>query len=319
MEKFMNLESILSGVKSIAITGHVRPDGDCIGSSLGLYNYIKTYYPEKKVEVYLEELQNKFQFLNGANLIKHEWNEGSIFDACFILDCGSSDRVGFAKDVYENAKEQYCVDHHISNQASGENFLVVPTASSTSELIYNLIPKEQLTKEIAECLYMGIAHDTGVFQYSNVAPSTMRAAAELLELGIEASKILEDTFFEKTYLQNFITGKAFTDSKLRIDGRCLTYVLTYEEMQELGITSKDLEGIASQLRNTVGVDVVVFLYALNPTVYKVSLRSNDEVDASVIATLFHGGGHKKAAGFDREGAYEETLELVVEQIRKQIC
>lgn len=314
----MNLELILSEVDTIAITGHVRPDGDCIGSSLGLYNYIRTYYPEKQVDVYLEEPQDKFRFLRGADAMKHTTDEVGIYDACFILDCGSSDRVGFAKDIYDNAKMQYCVDHHVSNQISGDNYYVVPTASSTSELVYNLLPTERLTKEIAECLYMGIAHDTGVFQYSNVAPSTMRAAADLLELGIEANRILEDTYFEKTYLQNYMVGKAFTESKLLLEGRCLAYGISYEEMQEHGVSGKDLDSISSQLRNTIGVDIVVFLYALSPQVYKISLRSNDQVDSSIVATHFGGGGHKKAAGFEREGSIESILELVVGEIEKQI-
>ncbi len=314
----MNLEKIITDAQSIGISGHVRPDGDCIGSTLALYNYVKTYFPEKKVDLYLEEPHEKFRFLSGAKEMKHAEDSQVIYDAYFILDCGDSNRIGFAKEMYEKAKNHFCVDHHISNKTTGDQVYVVHTASSTCELVYNLIPQERLTKEIAECLYIGIAHDTGVFQYSNVAPSTMRAAANLLELGIEASKMVEDTYFEKTYLQNYMVGKAFTDSKLELGGRCLTYCLSYDEMQEIGVVPSDLDSIVSQLRNTQGVDVAVFLYALNPQVYKVSMRSNDAVNVSAIATQFGGGGHKKAAGFDREGTGEEILALVVAQVAAQI-
>ncbi|MFI3173227.1 MAG: bifunctional oligoribonuclease/PAP phosphatase NrnA [Eubacteriales bacterium] len=318
----MNIESIISGVKNIAISGHVRPDGDCVGSCLGLYNYLTIYYPDKEVTVYLEEIPAKFGFLKGANHIKNKMDirmeEVEQFDVYFALDCGSSDRLGYACKAYENAKVKCVIDHHISNKSIGENFYVVPTASSTSELVYNLIPSERLTKEIAECLYLGIAHDTGVFQYSNVAPSTMRAAADMLELGVLGSKIVEDTFFEKTYAQNKVLGKAFFESELLLDGRCVFFALTLEQMQELGITTKDLDGIVSQMRNTQGVDIAVFMYELSESEYKISLRTNDKIDASIIATTFQGGGHKKAAGFTLSGSQEELLSILLQEIKKQI-
>ncbi|MFI3209007.1 MAG: bifunctional oligoribonuclease/PAP phosphatase NrnA [Eubacteriales bacterium] len=315
--KIMNLEQIISKANSIAISGHVRPDGDCVGSCLGLYNYISSYYPDKEVSVYLEPISDKFKFLNKADEIINEANDEIIYDVYFILDCGSSDRIGFAKDMYEKAKLQCCIDHHVSNTGSGEYTYVVPTASSTSELVFGLLEEAKITKEIAECLYLGIAHDTGVFQYSNVAPSTMRAAATLLETGIQASKIIEDTYYEKTYLQNQMLGKAFLESELHLDNRCISYGISWEEMKAYGATSNDMEGVVSQMRNTQGVDVAVFMYALTSDEYKISLRSNDHVDASIIAVKFQGGGHKKAAGFSLSGTYEELLKVVLDEIALQ--
>ncbi len=313
----MDLKAIVSSADSIGISGHIRPDGDCAGSCLGLYNYIKSYHAEKEVDVYLEELPEKFQFLSGASEIRHEAQKDKVYDVYFILDCGSGDRIGFAEEMYSQAKLQCCVDHHVSNTGSGEYTYVVPTASSTSELVFGLLELEKITKEIAECLYLGIAHDTGVFQYSNVAPSTMKAAARLLETGIEASKIIEDTYYEKTYLQNRMLGKAFLDSKLHLDNRCIAYGISWEEMQEYGATPNDTEGVVSQMRNTQGVDVAVFMYGLKPGEYKVSLRSNDNIDASKIAVKFQGGGHKKAAGFNMTGTYEELLAIVLGEIELQ--
>ncbi len=315
----MNLQEILSHADSIAISGHVRPDGDCAGSCLGLYNYIKTYYSEKEVAVYLEQLPEKFGFLSGSSEIQHEANDEKIYDVYFILDCGSGDRIGFAEPMYRKAKLQCCIDHHVSNTGTGEYIYVVPSASSTSELVYGLLEEDKITKEIAECLYLGIAHDTGVFQYSNVAPSTMRAAARLLETGIEASRIIEDTYYEKTYLQNQILGKAFLEGQLHLENRCLAYGISWEEMQECGVTSNDLEGVVSQMRNTQGVDVAILMYGTKPGGYKISLRSNDNIDSSKIAMKFQGGGHKKAAGFNLEGEYEALLAIVLEEIEKQYC
>lgn len=313
----MNLESIISNATSIGISGHVRPDGDCVGSCLGLYHYISTYFSDKEVGIYLEEIPEKFRFLKGVDVISHVADETKVYDVYFILDCGSAERIGFAEMMYRNAKKQCCIDHHVSNTGVGDNIYVVPTASSTSELVYNLLDTEKITKEIAECLYLGISHDTGVFQYSNVAPSTMRAAAVLLETGIAASKIIEDTYYEKSYLQNQMLGKAFLESELHLDNRCIAYGLSYEEMQRYGVKTSDLEGIVSQMRNTQGVDTAVFMYALSEIEYKISLRTNDNVDASIIAVKFQGGGHKKAAGFNLEGSYEALLAIVLAEIALQ--
>lgn len=312
----MNLESVLSEVQTIGISGHVRPDGDCVGACLGLYNYIKVYHPEKEVVVYLEKMAEKFQFLSGANDIRHEAEE-KVYDIYFALDCASSERLGFAGVMYEKAAKQGCVDHHVSNQGGGAYTHIVSTASSTCELVYDLIGTEKVTKEIAECLYVGLSHDTGVFQYSNVAPSTMRAAACLLETGIEAHKIIVETYCEKTHLQNQMIGKAFFEGQLLLDGRCIAYGLSWDEMQKYGVGPLDLDAIASQLRNTQGVDIALFMYALDPEEYKVSLRANDRIDASIIATHFQGGGHKRAAGFSLKGEYPVLRDRIVEEIKKQ--
>ncbi len=314
----MKLESVLSGANYIAISGHVRPDGDCVGSCLGLYNYIKLNYPEKNVCVYLEEIPRKFLFLKGADKIQNQIRENSVYDLYFSLDCSGGERLGFAQDAYENAKKQCCVDHHISNDSKAQYNYVVPEASSTSELVFNLIGTDNINKDIAECLYLGLAHDTGVFQYSNVSPSTMRAAANLLETGITASKIIEDTYYERTKVQMRVLGKALMESRFFLGDRCLVFGLTLNEMRKMGATKDDLEAIVSQLRTVQGVDVAAFMYELEPAVYKVSLRSGEAVDVSKIAVHFHGGGHKKAAGFTMEGARLDIWEQVIQKIEEQM-
>ena len=313
----MNIIAIVKDAKCIGISGHVRPDGDCIGSCLALRNYLLDVYPEKEIVVYLEKPADKFMFLKGISEIKQEIEVDKIHDVFFSLDAGEPDRLGFSMEGYQNAKVRCCIDHHISNTATGETDYVVPTASSTCELIYNLIPQEALTKEIGECLYVGISHDTGVFQYSNVKPSTMRAAAKLLELGVNGSEIIESTFYEKTYTQNRILGKALLESQLYCDGKVIAFGISQKEMQEFGVKSGDMSAIVSQLRNTQGVDVAIFLYENRENEYKVSLRSNDNLDCNQVANTFQGGGHKKAAGCMVAGTCEEILERVLAVVDQQ--
>ena len=307
------LQKALEHANTVAIGGHMRPDGDCTGSCMGVYNYIRTWYPEKEVDVYLEEIPDSFSFLKRTEEISHELKEKQ-YDLFLSLDCGDSARLGFAEPAFLKAKETLCVDHHISNQAFGKENYIKPDASSTSELVYELLEKEKITKEIAECLYLGIVHDTGVFQYTCTAPETMLAAAELMRTGIDYSRIISDTYYEKTYVQNQMLGKALLDSRLVIDGQCIVSVLSKETMEDYGATAKDLEGIVSQLRVTKGVKAAVFLYELESGEYKVSLRSDADVDVSRIASSFGGGGHKKAAGVTMKGDAGEIVERLLKAI-----
>ena len=309
----------LEQAKTVAIGGHVRPDGDCVGSCMGLYQYIKTWYPEIEADVYLEDIPESFKRLIAvSDQIKGEVAEAKEYDLFIALDCGDAARLGFSAVLFENAKHTICVDHHVSNMAFADENHIVPDASSTSELIYHLLPYEKITKEIAECLYLGIVHDTGVFQYSSTAPETMEAAANLMRKGINANEIIDKTFYEKTYAQNQILGRALLESILFMDGKCIFTCLTKKIMDFHEVKPKDLEGIVSQLRVTEGVEVAIFLYQTNEDEFKVSLRASGDVDVSKVAQKFGGGGHKKAAGVTMKGTMHEIINNLSEQISAQL-
>ena len=314
----LKLDEILQGVKRAGIAGHVRPDGDCTGSCLALYQYLRMYYPEVSTDVYLEEIPNSFHMLTGADEIRHGLPEDTGYDVFFALDCGDTKRLGFAGTLFEQAKKTVCIDHHVSNLAFADVNQIVPDASSTSELIYDLLEKERITKEIAEALYLGIVHDTGVFQYSCTKPSTMEAAAELLRKGIDGPKIIEKTFYEKTYAQNQVLGKALLESIRLMDGKVIFSYITKKSMNFFGVKEKDLEGIVSQLRVTTGVEVAIFLYELESGEFKVSLRSKEKVDVSKVAQYFGGGGHVRAAGLTFRGTVHDAVNNIVGQVALQL-
>lgn len=314
----LKLDEILQGVKRAGIAGHVRPDGDCTGSCLALYQYLRMYYPEVSTDVYLEEIPNSFHMLTGADEIRHGLPEDTGYDVFFALDCGDTKRLGFAGTLFEQAKKTVCIDHHVSNLAFADVNQIVPDASSTSELIYDLLEKERITKEIAEALYLGIVHDTGVFQYSCTKPSTMEAAAELLRKGIDGPIIIEKTFYEKTYAQNQVLGKALLESIRLMDGKVIFSYITKKSMNFFGVKAKDLEGIVSQLRVTTGVEVAIFLYELESGEFKVSLRSKEKVDVSKVAQYFGGGGHVRAAGLTFRGTVHDAVNNIVGQVALQL-
>lgn len=312
------LKRALQQIQTVAISGHIRPDGDCVGSCMGLYQYLKTWYPDLEVDVYLEEIPDSFHFIGAATDIKHEADPSKVYDLFIALDCGDAGRLGFSSVLFEGAKKTFCVDHHVSNQAFADENYIVPEASSTSELVYRLMDVEKITTEIAECLYLGIVHDTGVFQYSCTAPETMEAAADLMRKGIRASEIIEKTFYEKTYEQNKMLGYALSNSERYLDNKCIYACITREDMNTYGVTPKELDGIVSQLRNTKGVEVAIFLYELGENEFKVSLRASGDVNVSKVAQVFGGGGHVKAAGVTIQGTAQEILEQLLEQIAMQL-
>ena len=313
----INLETKLSGITSVGISGHVRPDGDCVGSTMAVYNYITTYHPEIEVAIYLESIPNVFRFLKNTDMIK-EAGADKVYDLFISLDCGDKERLGTNAKYFDLAKHTLCIDHHASNQSFAEENYIIPDASSTCELIFNMLDTDRITKEIAECLYTGIVHDTGVFQYSCTSAQTMNIVGILMEKGINYPKIVDDTFYTKTYNQNRILGYALLNSKLYLGGKVILTYLTKENLNEFGCTPKELDGIVNQLRITKDTVVAVFLYESEDGSYKASFRVNGEFNVAEIACVFGGGGHIKAAGCNIFGPIEEVIERILAEIERRL-
>lgn len=311
MEK---IDVLLAGMSLVAIAGHTRPDGDCTGSTLALYNYIKNNYPSIRVTLYLEPIPNIFKFLQRSDEIVSDFSEDVTYDLFFSLDCGDGGRLGGAVRYFDAAKKTVCIDHHISNQSFADVNDVQPEASSTSELVFGLLDEEKITKEIAECLYVGMVHDTGLFQYSCTSSKTMNIAGKLMDKGIDYPRIVDQTFFEKTFEQNQILGTALLKAKRHFDDRCITCILTAQDMADCHALPKHLEGIVSHLRSTKGVDTAVLLYENSDGTYKVSMRSNGAVDVAAICVKHGGGGHVRAAGATMSGDPEQILRQLLEEI-----
>ena len=312
------LSDILKGKKRVALGGHVRPDGDCVGACMGLYLYLKDRYPDIHTDVYLEEVPEAYRMIQGTDEVKTQITDGDVYDLFICLDCGDAQRLGFSGPLFEHAKETLCIDHHISNDAFADHNYIVPDASSTSELVYTVLDKEKISLPSAEALYMGIVHDTGVFQYSCTSPETMEIAADLMRKGINGNEIIDKTYYEKTYIQNQILGRALLESMLIMDKKCIVSVIRQKSMEFFQAKPSDLEGIVSQLRLTKGVEVAIFLHELSPQKFKVSLRSKGKVDVSEIAKFYGGGGHVRAAGVTMEGSSHDVINNITARIALQL-
>ena len=293
----------LGQMRKIAISGHVRPDGDCVGSCLGLCSYLLEHYPDHQVDVYLDPIPLEFNFLRYADKIRQMTEEDSkrSYDLCIALDCSDPDRLNQGRSIFESAAHTLCIDHHITNQGFGETCIVCPESSSASELLYYLLKQYYfgegaISCDCAQSLYMGIVHDTGVFKHSNTRWETMTAAGELISYGLNTEKIINDTFYKKTYIQNRLLGHALLESCLLLDGSMIYSCLSQRDFDRFSATKADSDGIIDQLRVTEGVHVAMLLTETEEGDYKISLRSDELVDVSAIAACYGGGGHIRAAG-----------------------
>ena len=311
------LEQMLEQTGSVVILGHVRPDGDCLGSTLGLYHYIQTNYPAIRAAVYLEESSPKFGYLAGYDAILHETDE-ERYELCICLDCGDEERLGSFGVFLANASKSLCLDHHITNTRFCEVNLVSENASSTCEVLFEQLDEEKINKAAAECLYTGLIHDTGVFKYSCTSARTMEIAGKLMAKGIDFGSIIDNSFYKKTYVQNQILGRALLESITFLDGKCIFSALRQSEMEFYGVNGKDMDGIIDQLRLTEGVEVAIFMYQTGPQEFKVSLRSQNAVDVSRIASYFGGGGHVRASGCTMQGSMHDVVNNLTREIAKQM-
>lgn len=314
----MNLLKECEGAKRIGISGHIRPDGDCIGSCMGLYLYLKKELPEAQIQIFLEKPSEVFSCISRIADVNSEFGEQETFDVFFALD-SNAERLGGAQEYFKTAVKKINIDHHISNaNGCGDQNFIDPAASSASELVYRLIPAEQMDREIAMALYIGIIHDTGVLQYSNTSPETMRAAADLIAYGFDFNRLIDETFYEKTYLQTQLLGRALLESIRFMDGKCVVSVLSKKTLEFYEAVPHDLEGIVNQLRNIKGVECAVFMYETDDQEYKVSMRSNGRVDVASVAAVFGGGGHVRAAGCTVKGTSYHVINNLSLHIERQL-
>lgn len=312
------LLELVQEADSIVILGHVRPDGDCVGSCLAVWNYLEEQYPEKKVQVCLEKPPVKFQYLKHFDSIIQEVQDGICYDLCICLDSGGRDRLGAFAVYLDTAKRSICLDHHITNTGYAQENVVRADASATCEVLCEFLEEERISRTVAECIYTGIIHDTNVFKNSNTSAHTMEIAGKMMEKGIDFGRIIDESFYRKTYLQNQIMGRAVLESVTFLDGRCIFSVVRKKDMDFYGVDSSDLDGIVDQLRVTEGVECAIFLYETENHQYKVSMRSNQLVNVSKVAAFFGGGGHIRAAGCTMSGSVHDVINNLSGHIEQQL-
>lgn len=314
---------MIRSAQSICILGHISPDGDCAGSTLGTWNYIRNLCAEsgqeKIVQVYLEELSAKFSYLTGYEAISHDSTEEKTYELCIVCDCADDGRLGKFVRYLKTSEHSFCVDHHVTNSGFAEVCRILPESSSTCEVVYDLMEPRYIDRAVAECIYTGIVHDTGVFRYPSTSHHTMEIAGACMDFGIPFSEIIDDSFFAMNLNQKLIMGRALSELRAYLDGKFVVSYVNAETMKLFGVTNKEMDGIIDELRTTRGAVCAVFMYQTLNRQYKVSLRSNsDALDVSRVAQLFGGGGHRRAAGCFMSPVPEQNIEKLIAAVREQL-
>ncbi|MCR5177820.1 MAG: bifunctional oligoribonuclease/PAP phosphatase NrnA [Lachnospiraceae bacterium] len=310
---------ISSKTASIGISGHVNPDADCTGAALALKQYISKRYPDIRVDVFLDEIPTMYGFMKGSgDVITDGASDVEHYDIFIAVDCEKS-RTGAAEKHFDNAVLKVNIDHHVSNRGTGDEIFIDPDAGSSCELVYEILDREYIDRNIAETIYCGIISDTGVFKYNSTSPKTMRIGAELISYGFDFTELIDRTFYRKTYLQNQLLGRVLMESTLLMNGKVILGIVTRKTLDFYNAKSSDLEGIASQLMLTTGVVCAVFLHETGSLEFKVSLRSNGMVDVSRIASIFGGGGHVRAAGCTLNGTSHDCINNISKYVAEQLA
>lgn len=317
----MRILEELKGCRTIGISGHENPDGDCAGSCMGLALYLEKAMPDARVDVFLDALPGELQRnIPGAERIITDCRtEVESYDAFVVLD-SAKDRIAGAEALFDRAKKTINIDHHISNPGTGMVNYIDGSASSVCELVYQVIDRALLDRDCAQALYIGLVTDTGCFRFPSTSKKTMEIAGDLMTFGFDFSRIVREVYFEKTWVQQRMLGKALLKSKSLLGGRCMLSRLNQESIRSLGGAGKDVEGIVSALVSTYGADCSIFAHEKADGNWRVSLRSNEIVDVSVIAEQFGGGGHYHASGCTVAvgESVDAALRKMVEMVRVQL-
>lgn len=303
----------------IVLLVHESPDGDAIGSIIALYRALKKM--EKNVEAFIEKIPSNCEFLIGSigEEIKvfEDMDENRKYDLCIALDCGDADRMGKAKVLFENANNTICIDHHYTNIGYANLNYIDGEAAATGEILYDMLSKmDIIDKEIAMALYAAVSSDTGNFRHNNTQKHTFDIAGSLVEYGIDVSKISYHLFSETSLNRMRFMGNLLQNVEVELDGKVGILIAKKEDIERFSVNDSELEGMVDFARDIKGTEVGIFIKPHNE-MYKVSLRSNGNVDISGVAGKFNGGGHKFAAGCRFEGkTAEEVRELLLIELKK---
>lgn len=305
--------------KTFFIAGHVKPDGDTIGSALALASVLKRL--GKKPRVYSrEQVPDYLLFLPGARSIPVREKVRGKFDCAVILECSGLERMGDLITAGQ-AKSVVNIDHHAHFRRFGDINYIRPDASSTAEMLFGLFSamKIKLTRHEAECLYTGLVTDTGKFQQANTTPAALRVSAELLETGVAPERIYECIYAQGTLSAKLLLGAALETLRCEPGGKVSTMDISLDMYRRTGSSAIETEGIINHTMMVTGVQIgILFREENSGGQVKVSFRSRNKHDVNLVARHFGGGGHRGAAGCTLKGTLPEARKRVLDYIKRSI-
>ncbi len=308
----------IKSIRSFLISTHIHPEGDAIGSALALALALREISKEAVV-LTQDPVPQMLQFLAGAQEIVHQAPPGKSFEAAIAVDCGDRERLG---EEFSKMKIQRVIniDHHTSNRYFGLFNYVDPAASSTAEIIFDLLRliPVRMNPAIAENIYTGVLTDTGSFRYSNTTAQAFAVARACLKAGVDPWRVAERIYETQPLARLRLLPLVLRTLEVEPGGRVSFVAVTQEMLKEAGATDDMTEDIVNFPRSLQSAQVALLFRELSPDQYRVSLRSKGKVNVAQIAETFQGGGHPNAAGCTVSGNFAEVKAKILEQVRASL-
>ncbi len=314
------IADLIKAKHDFMIISHENPDGDCIGSMLGLHLLFKSM-GKTSVMVNADLIPDSYSFLSSVEKIVTS-PPNRKFDVAIVVDCATLSRMGDAQNFLKMADIVVNIDHHKSNEFFGDINLVCSEVAASGEIIFEIIKafELKLTPELATSLFTAISTDTGSFKFSNTNFKTFRIAAELVEAGAKPDVVAENVFDSKPYATLKLLGDVLKSLKVSPCGRVSWVTISNKKMKEFDVSEEQTEGFVNYVRMVEGAQVSVLLREQEDGGVRVSWRSKGDIDVSNLAGLFGGGGHARAAGCTIEGktlkeAESDVLKVVYDALQ----
>lgn len=287
------------------ILTHAFPDGDTLGSGFALCLALQQI--GKNARVIATNIPKNMQFMTEG--VKEQKFDAKTY---ISVDVADEKLLGPNYKAYKG-KISLCIDHHMTNKVKAPMKLVVGRAAANCEIVFNLLSSLnfKITKQMANCLYTGISTDTGCFRYTNTTSSTLRAAAKLMDLGCDTEYINKVMFETKSKSRIRLEREVYKNLAFCANSKCAIIYTTLEMLEELNVDDDDLEGLASLPRQIEGVLIGITMREKEEGVFKISVRTNGDVNAAEFCEKFGGGGHSAAAGC--------TIKGKLERVRKKLA
>ncbi len=313
---FENIAKSLKESERIAVVVHVNPDSDCLGSGSALVLALRQL--GKTAHLYVDShIPTRLNFYADESFFA---DPTEAYDVCIAVDVAATYMMGSIKEkVFDKARIKCCIDHHETNGGYADFNYVDGKAAAAGELIYVFLKdylKADITKDIALRLYAAIAADTGSFQYSNTTDKTHSIASELIKTGIDAAGVMRILFEKKSIEQLMLKSEVVQNLKFFEDGKICVAVVDTEMLTKYHMAFEEADELAGLPRSVNGVEVGIYAKVKGENEVKMSLRSNEYVDVSLVAASLGGGGHKRAAGVTINAPRDEALKIITDAVKK---
>jgi len=310
----------LKAAKTVAIGGHMRPDGDCIGSQIAVA-YALAHLGKKVTVLNQDEMPEKLAFLDPQQILSKPSKKTRSYDCVVATDCATYERMGSVCEAISKRKILINIDHHASNSRYGDINWIDSNSASSGELIFRLFKQAKWTINplIADCLFTAISTDTGSFQYATTQPSTYHTAAELVTKGANLARICEEVYQSYPISRVKLQKHLYNSFKLISDNQIAYFWIHQTDYDKAGAIPDESEGLIDHIRDIQGVKVACLFEEIEPEITRISLRSKlPELNVSTIAVSFGGGGHQSAAGARIPGKQQTIQRQVLSAVKKAL-